>query len=151
MKKEQEHRIHSCMKPFLGYCLYKAAQLLKGKLEDSIKEHGMVVQQIGILHILGATGPMSQSVIAEAMETDNASMVRFVDGLEKKKYVVRSNDPNDRRIRLVTITPQGRKALEQVREVGREVEEKFIQNLTAEEKKALKTIVPKLITSASGS
>lgn len=146
MKKEQEHRIHSCMKPFLGYCLYKAAQLLKGKLEDSIKEHGMVVQQVGILHILGAAGPMSQSEIAESMETDNASMVRFIDGLEKNKYVVRMNDPDDRRVRLVNITPQGRKALEHIREIGHEVEERFIQNLSAEEKKALKTIVPKLIT-----
>ncbi len=134
------------MKPFLGYCLYKAAQLLKGKLEDSIKEHGMVVQQVGILHILDAAGLMSQSEIAEAMETDGASMVRFIDGLEKKKYVERTNDPGDRRIRLVKITAQGRKALGDMRAIGREVEEKFIRNLTADEKKALKSIVPKLIT-----
>lgn len=146
MEKDKEHRIHACMKPFLGYCLYKAAQLLKGKLEDSIKGHGMVVQQVGILYILDNAGPLSQSEIAESMETDTASMVRFLDGLENKKYVERTADPADRRIRLVKITSQGLRALNDMKEISRQVEDRFTRRLTAEEKKALKSIVPKLIT-----
>lgn len=146
MRSDKKQRIHVCMKPFLGYCLYKAAQILKSKVEDSIKGHKLTVQQVGILHFLEAAGSLNQSELAEAMETDTASMVRFVDGLEAQKYVERTADPNDRRARILTITAQGVKALKELKELAKQVEDRFTEHLTAEERKALKSIIPKLIT-----
>ncbi|MBX2987672.1 MAG: MarR family transcriptional regulator [Bdellovibrionaceae bacterium] len=146
MDDHQKCRLHSAMKPFLGYCFYKSAANLKERMDESVKPLGLVIQQCGILTILEVLGNLSQTELAEQLEMDTTSVVRFIDGLEKKKYVERIADPKDRRVRMLHLTPAGQKALAEVRKVGREAEEKFLSPLSAEERKAIRSIVPKLIT-----
>ena len=53
----------------------------------------------------------SQQYISDLLKIDKASMVRIVDYLVKKKYILRLVNPNDRREHQLCLTPKARKVL----------------------------------------
>jgi DNA-binding MarR family transcriptional regulator len=61
--------------------------------------------------------PVALGRIAEILGLSVASTTGIADKLEKKFYVTRQPAPNDRRKRLLTITPQGQAALEAIQEL----------------------------------
>nr|WP_281357659.1 MarR family winged helix-turn-helix transcriptional regulator [Isoptericola sediminis] len=60
-----------------------------------------------LLHLLA--GPLTQREIASRNGVTEQTMSRIVARLERSGYVVRADDPRDRRRRAVTITDTGRR------------------------------------------
>lgn len=112
----QGQQLHPVLKKRFGYCLYKAAMQMKARLDKELSELGLVSQQLGILTVLCEEGPSAQAELSRGMGIDQASMVRFVDGLEASGYLTREADANDRRLRLLSITPKGRRIHTEARE-----------------------------------
>ena len=61
-----------------------------------------------LMHLLG--GPQSQRALADESGVTEQTMSRIVARLERAGYVTRTDDPTDRRRRLVAITTDGREA-----------------------------------------
>jgi DNA-binding MarR family transcriptional regulator len=70
--------------------------------------------------MLLAEGPMSLSGLAEAVGVDAPYATLIVDKLEERGLVARQPDPDDRRRKLVTLTPEGEKAIEKLQRIERE-------------------------------
>ena len=62
--------------------------------------------------IEGEGGPMLTGEVAARMHITSGSVTSVLDTLERKGFVVRSNDPDDRRRVLVDITPEAQRALD---------------------------------------
>lgn len=137
--------VHPGLKVYFGYCLSKAALKHKSMLAKELDKYKIVSPQLGILKLLQIAGPASQISLGQDMHIDKASMVKFIDGLEKQKYVRRVPEKNDRRIKLVELTEKGAKALQTLAKIRQEVEDEFLAPLTAKEKEALKEIISKLV------
>jgi MarR family transcriptional regulator, 2-MHQ and catechol-resistance regulon repressor len=80
-------------------------------LERSITEYGLCFSKFMILEVLLHKGPLPISAIGEKVSLASASMTSAIDGLEKLGFVVRKDSKEDRRARLVSLTPQGRKLI----------------------------------------
>ena len=65
-------------------------------------------------------GPMSLGGLAEAVGVDAPYATLIVDSLEERGLVARQPDPADRRRKLVTLTPEGGKAIEKLQRIERE-------------------------------
>lgn len=63
--------------------------------------------QLIVLTVLEGHGPLSMSRLAETLDVSDASATGIVDRMEKRGLVERGDDPNDRRVVLVRLTPQG--------------------------------------------
>ena len=61
----------------------------------------------------GAGAPLSPTVIAERLLVTTASVTSLLDTLERRGLVTRAPDPDDRRKVLVTLTSQGRRAVDE--------------------------------------
>ena len=83
---------------------YRAMQMF---VEKSVAALGIGLSDFMILEALLHKGAMTMSALCEAVLLKNASMTAAVDRLEKKKLVERIADSNDRRVRLVQLTPDG--------------------------------------------
>lgn len=112
----------------------------------ALLQHKIVGPQLGIMKLLQVQGPKSQIVLGQEMYIDKASMVKFIDGLEKLKYVRRVPGAEDRRIKVVELTPKGQKDLETIAKTQRQVEDEFLSPLSKKDKELLKEILPKLLT-----
>ena len=73
---------------------------------------GLSLARAKVLMRLDAHGPMNQATLAGLLGFAPRSVTETVDGLERDALVTRTEDPNDRRARIVGLTPAGRDALE---------------------------------------
>ncbi|KHD87953.1 MAG: hypothetical protein OM95_11870 [Bdellovibrio sp. ArHS] len=136
--------VHPALKTSFGYSFIKAAMKYRSMLSQELEKHKLVTAHIGILKLLNLFGPASQIGLGQDMGIDKASMVKFIDGLEKMKWVRRLPDKIDRRIKLVEITPKGSDGLKKILELHSRVTEEFLSPLPAKERKALHEVLNKL-------
>lgn len=94
--------------------------LLTGRLwrkiaRASAARHGMSEAAASPLVWLDRLGDsVRQTVLADAVGIEGASLVRLLDELEASGLVVRETDPADRRAKAVSLTARGRKVVEAV-------------------------------------
>jgi DNA-binding MarR family transcriptional regulator len=138
-------KVHPLLTQYFGYCLYKAAMQIKALMDDATGKIGITTHQFGILVLLYETGCVSQIELSHEMQIDQASMVRFLDGLEKVGLIQRQAQPGDRRVKLVDITKKGRQAFKKIKEKRLAIERKFLSKLTSHEQKTVKELVAKII------
>jgi DNA-binding MarR family transcriptional regulator len=62
---------------------------------------------MGALRILDQ--PRTMSEIAAVLRCDNSNVTGIVDGLEEKGLALRESAPGDRRVKLIALSPEGRK------------------------------------------
>jgi MarR family 2-MHQ and catechol resistance regulon transcriptional repressor len=85
---------------------YRALSLLA---EQSIAQAGLGLSDFAALEALLHKGPLRISQIQEKVGLASGSMTAAVDRLERLGLVVRKASPDDRRARVVELTPQGRR------------------------------------------
>lgn len=89
--------------------LIRTADLLQRRLNDVFKEFDATHTQYNVLRILrgaGSTGLLTGE-IAERLLTHDPDVTRLVDRMEKRGWIERQRDAEDRRCVRVVITQQG--------------------------------------------
>lgn len=132
------------MKNYTGYCFYKLAMRFRSMVDEELESHQVVAPQFGILAMLNEVGSMTQVELGNYMAIDKASMVRLLDGLEKKGYLIRGNLAGDRRAKVLEITKAGKKAAAEMREARIRAEKKFFSPLSAKDQALFKEILLKM-------
>ncbi len=74
-----------------------------------------------------------QKELAEALEIENATMVRLLDGLERQSFIERQTVQGDRRAKRVVMTAEGKILAEQVVKLAGDVREDLLEGVTDEE------------------
>ncbi|HEY5024063.1 MAG TPA: MarR family transcriptional regulator [Acidimicrobiales bacterium] len=82
--------------------------------------HDLTVQQVGLLRVLDQ--PVSMRAFAEELSCDPSNVTGLVDRVERLGLVDRIPDPDDRRIRMLTLTTKGRRLRQKINgEVARDL------------------------------
>jgi DNA-binding MarR family transcriptional regulator len=84
-------------------------------LEERLRQQGanLTGLQYGVLRMLQFE-VLTLSVLSQRMGLDPSSLMRIIDALERKGFVVRGKDPHDRRQNPIHITEEGTGLLEAV-------------------------------------
>jgi len=69
--------------------------------------YNLTPEQFLLMDALWDNGIQSQQTLADTMFKDKNSIVKLIDGLEKRGYVKRVTDKNDRRQNLIKLTNHG--------------------------------------------
>ena len=88
--------------------LYQLVETLRGEHEEAAAAAGLTAPQATLLTLLSE--PMSMRQFAELMGCDASNVTGIVDRLEAKGLVVRTADPDDRRVKRLARTGQGDRA-----------------------------------------
>ena len=78
------------------------------------------ISQFNTLVMLKQMGSMRMGMISYYLKNTLAATTAIVDRLEKKGLVVRTKDPDDRRVVICELTEEGQKATERFWRVARE-------------------------------
>lgn len=138
-------KIHPALKEYFGYLLKKTAFRFKAQQEELLQQFKLSPPHIAILKVLWLTPSLNQMTIGDELGVDKATMVKLLDGLEKKKLIRRVMDPNDRRGKLIEITPMGQKKLDEMQKVMTDFTEEFLEPLTKAERKTLHELLLRLV------
>ncbi|MCS6835754.1 MAG: MarR family winged helix-turn-helix transcriptional regulator [Anaerolineae bacterium] len=70
--------------------------------------------QMGVLKVLQHSGDNTLSDLSKKMVLDPSTLVPTIDGLERKGYVFRQRDPQDRRRVQISLTPDGAECVRRI-------------------------------------
>ena len=104
----------------------------------------MSLTSLSTLATLDRTGPRRVTDLAFIERVAQPSMTALVSTLEQSGLVERRDDPADKRVALVALTPAGAELLRSRRRSGAEALEQLIDKLPADEAAALVAAIPAL-------
>ena len=76
--------------------------------ERQLKQLNMTYPQLGALMALIRKDDITQSELAELLETDTTTAMVLCDSLEKRGWLIRTRDRNDRRVNRLVLTDEGK-------------------------------------------
>ncbi|GBQ33483.1 MarR family transcriptional regulator [Gluconacetobacter azotocaptans] len=80
--------------------------------------------------------PVRQSDLARALGIEAPSLARLLDVLERRDLIVRTRDEEDRRAKLVRLSPGGQRIEHQVRQAADSVSARLLRDVTSGELQA---------------
>jgi DNA-binding MarR family transcriptional regulator len=105
-------------------------------LFEALEEVDLSFTQVKAAFML-ERGERSVGQISAALGLSLPATSRAIDGLVHRGFVVRRESAEDRRSKLVALTPQGREVLEACVAGRRSAMERFVESLSEEERSAL--------------
>lgn len=86
-------------------------------------------EQYLVMDILWDEGTLSQQVIADIIQKDKNSVTKFIDSLEKKGFVFRAVDKDDRRINNIVLSKEGTMLKDTTTEVAINMMNQVVKNI----------------------
>ncbi|QHW33478.1 MarR family transcriptional regulator [Paenibacillus rhizovicinus] len=117
----------------VGFMVTKTLRQLNVLFNQEFNAYGITSEQWSLLKRLDAQEGISMKDLAQAAEKDQGNVTRILDLLEKRAYVRRSANPNDKRSTLVYLTPAGKELTERLIPLDIRVHEAAVEGLTEEE------------------
>lgn len=137
--------VHHDLLSSMSYCLMKSGQIIRSHMDEVLSPYDLVTPHLGILIIVKKSAPINQIQLGEQLGIDKATMVKLIDALEKKNFLERIIDPNDRRVRHIKITKEGEKFANQMIKKRIKIENKFLSPFPKKDQELIKDLLPKLL------
>ena len=88
--------------------------MLKCATSERVIRLGLSMAQLHILYTLQRNGQMTMSRLAEVLNVSLSNATGLIDRIEERGFVERTRVPEDRRVVLIRVTPQGEQMLEEI-------------------------------------
>ena len=122
----------------VGYLLFEVSRLFRRRFEEEAKTSSITLQQSRVIsYLCRHPEGLSQTALASAMDINPMTMSGILERLEKRDFVQRKTCPNDSRAKLVKLTKEGCAMASSVRNLGRDLYDNALADLTKEQRKTL--------------
>lgn len=119
-----------------GHCvsnnLQKTARAVSRLYAEEMRPSGLTRAQFPMLGYLEAAGPLPMSDLAARLYMERTTLTRNLRPLEEAGLVERPTATRDARVKLVAITPLGRRKLKEARRYWRRAQTKVLKLFGAE-------------------
>lgn len=109
-----------------------------------LQAHGLTMWGYVVLLALDRSSMRTQAALAEAIGADKTRIIRTLDELQDRGHIERQPDPDDRRVRLLAITPSGRAVKDAAQADIQRGEERWLGELDTDERVAFLTALRRL-------
>lgn len=106
-------------------------------------------QEVRVLFALAGAGPCRMGALAKELVVSVSSLTAIVGRLVTRGLVERRNAPEDRRVVLVDLTPEGRERHEERRQARREMARAMLAALTPPEQRRFLNLMRKIVSQTS--
>ncbi|MBG6061424.1 DNA-binding MarR family transcriptional regulator [Flavobacterium sp. CG_9.1] len=89
-------------------------------------------EQWTVLGVLWKNDGCTQQTLANQTSTDKPGITRLIDNLEKENLVERHPDTNDKRLKLIYLTPKGKSIEEEVLNVVNQTLKEAVKDIESE-------------------
>lgn len=128
--------------------LSRATRAVESRALASIQGTGLCGSDFGVLEALLHKGPLPVNALGKTVLLTSGSITTSVDRLTQRGLVARRDDPDDRRVRIVSLTPEGRRLIKAAFERHAADLDRVMSPLTVHERATLVTLLRKLGRSA---
>lgn len=127
-------------RPRAMFFLNLANFAVRGRLEEALREHEVTGIQYTALATIGARAGISSAELSRRFFVTPQTMNELIAGLERRRLILRKEDPANRRILKMRLTASGRRLLAACDAVADRVEAEVFGGLAPEAYEALRSI-----------
>jgi DNA-binding MarR family transcriptional regulator len=127
-----------------GHLIRRAHQIV-GSLFVSQTDNQVTPIQYGLLAVLAETDGLDQVTMARRLALDASTSGNTLERMAQKGWVVRKVDPEDRRRRVLSLTPAGRKLFEKLMDDVETVQQRLLDPLDPKERVVFMRLLTKLV------
>lgn len=130
----------------LGYVICRVARKIHYRLDEAFTVYGITVEQWSALKIIEEHEQenLCQKELAGYLEKNQNTVKTLVGHLDKKGFIRRSPDAQDKRNMLLHTTEKGQMLIQKLSALDQQVNLDLLKDLSAEERGALKKILAKI-------
>jgi DNA-binding MarR family transcriptional regulator len=123
-------------RPDLGAMVVRLGRTLIEMERPILAAHGISMWGYIVLTALRDEPMRAQAALAKAIGADKTRIIGVLDELQERGLIEREPDPADRRVRLLALTPAGRRLHAAVQGEIRTAEEVLLSQVTAADRAA---------------
>ena len=124
--------------------IMRASNLLVDDLKKTLKKYPINATEFSVMEFLYSKGEKSIQEIRDRILLASGSATYVVDNLERKEYVRRIVNQNDRRVTYIKLTETGKDLINDIFPTHKKNTKKIFNDLTNEELITLKEILKKI-------
>lgn len=130
----------------LGYILGLSLRVFLNQVavEFRNREIELTFEQFVMLRMIDSNSEIIQQDIANHMQKDKSLIVRQMNGLIEKQYVVRQTNREDKRKKNLILTPKGIEMMNQITKLAFEVSNKLLAGVDDNDNKAFRRVLNKI-------
>ncbi|ESY09396.1 MarR family transcriptional regulator [Mesorhizobium sp. LNJC398B00] len=126
------------LESFLPYRLYRLADAVSREFSKIHRDrHGLTRPEWRTLSGLGQRGTMTATALGEQSAMHKTKVSRAVAELERRRWLVRTTDENDRRVEHLALTKAGLAAYGEMVPLAKAFERELLERLSTEERTAI--------------
>ncbi|XVQ11075.1 MarR family winged helix-turn-helix transcriptional regulator [Spirillospora sp. CA-255316] len=123
-------------RPDLAAMIVPLGRTLMAAEQPILRDHGLAMWAYGVLLGLREEPVRTQSALAKSIGADKTRIIGVLDDLQERGLIRRTPDPADRRARLLSLTPEGRRLLDAAQAAIRRREEELLAHLPPDDRRA---------------
>jgi DNA-binding MarR family transcriptional regulator len=116
-----------------GFVVHDVARLMRWNFDRQSQGLGLTRAQWSVLAYLKRSDGTRQTSLAQLMDIAPITLGRHIDRLEAKGWVVRKDDPDDRRAKRVFLTHKAAPMLASLTKLGQKVRREAMAGISADE------------------
>jgi DNA-binding MarR family transcriptional regulator len=116
------------------------------KILRKILPHPVIPGQVAAFIHLTQDSEIRQDELVSKIGVDKAIGTRVIKKLDEAGYIRRRNDPEDRRVSLLSLTDDGAAMKRDIIEVLTSLNASLLKNFTDEERETIHTLLDRMIT-----
>ena len=120
----------------------KLKQYLAAKLRKN--DVPLTPEQFMLIDLLWNQGEMTQQQLADQLQKDKNSVTKLVDAIERKGFVVRRPNPDDRRSNTLVLTEKAETLKPGAKQKGISILDKMLEGISEEELRSFLVTLRKL-------
>ena len=136
-KEEENLSLHAMI------VLRKAIKTIDSHVMTDIREKGLTSAQFSVLEILYSKGRLKICQLIEKVLSSSGNMTVVIRNMEKKGWIEKKTDENDKRAFFIELTEKGKRIIEELLPRHIKSVERIFNILTEEDKRNLIEILRK--------
>jgi DNA-binding MarR family transcriptional regulator len=130
-----------------GFLIRRLQQIAVAVFLEETQDYGLTPVQYAAMVAVGRAPGIDQRRLAANIGFDTSTIGSVIDRLETRGWMRRNPNPNDRRARLLTLTPEGEQLLEEVTPSMLRAQQRMLAPLNAAERKQFMALLTTVVES----
>ncbi len=135
----------------LGFILGQTKRVYRNKILAKFKENNVDLS-LGLyitMFQIDLNEAVTQQYLADYFQKDKSMVMRQINALIEKGYVVRSWNKNDKRKKNLVLTPAGKQVMALTKGLARNVSEELLAGIGEDEQRTFDLVIQKIIENGS--
>lgn len=126
-----------------------ASKTLSDALNSRLIKHGVTKSQWIAMYYINKKENLTQKSLADLMGTKESTITGILDRLEREDLILRQEDINDRRKKILVLTDKGRLKNTKLTEIVQNFRDVCLAGVSEEDQKVFLEILDKMVVAAT--